>query len=229
MLTWLHMHDFHTTATMGQHFCRMRRNTFMKSLRYYLILLFISILILSMTSCQRVASRIPMGSATPESDFPFPISTQPNVMKEILSSTATAMAKDITVSTATAEPQEEEPPASPTEVVIPDTYALQKGEWPTCIARRFNVNISTLLAINGLSVDSKPGVGTKLQIPKDSEWSSVHGSIQLRSHPTEYTVKAGDTIYSIACYYGDIYPQEILDANGIEGYNVSEGQVLAIP
>ena len=201
----------------------------MKSPKYYITLIFLSLIFL-LSSCQRVASQSPYSTPTPEGDFPFPISTQPNVMKEILGSTATAMSKAVATSTSTeSPPTEEPPPPAPSEPEVPNTYTLQKGEWPTCIARRFNVNVSTLLAINGLSMDSYPAVGTTLQIPTDSEWSSVHGSIQLRSHPTEYTVRAGDTIYSIACYFGNVYPQEILDANGIDGINVSTGQVLAIP
>ena len=200
----------------------------MNSGKYFLVMIVIASAVM-LSSCQRVASQAPISTPTSKSDFPFPISTQPNVMKEILGSTATAMAKAVSTSTATAVPPTEEPPPPPPELIVPSTYKLEQGEWPTCIARRFNVNVSTLLAINGLSMDSRPGVGTTLQIPSDSEWSSFHGPIQLRAHPTEYTVRAGDTVYSIACYYGDVYPQEILDANGIDGYKVSPGQLLAIP
>lgn len=33
----------------------------------------------------------------------------------------------------------------------PSTYILEKGEWPYCIARRFNVNPDELLALSGLT------------------------------------------------------------------------------
>jgi len=196
-----------------------------------MIMTALAILVLSMISCNRTASRPPVITATSESDFPFPISTQPNVMQEIFDSTATAISLAAAAPEKTTEPKpvEEEPKPPPSEPEIPSTYKLQSGEWPTCIARRYNLNLTTLLAINGLSMDSKPGVGTVLQIPQDSEWSSVHGNRQLRTHPADYTVQAGDTVYGIACYFGDVTPQAILDANGVDGTKVEPGTVLYIP
>src|SRR5512140_611138 len=35
---------------------------------------------------------------------------------------------------------------------VPASYTLQKGEWPYCIARRYNVNPTDLLNINNLTV-----------------------------------------------------------------------------
>src|SRR5512140_1493083 len=35
---------------------------------------------------------------------------------------------------------------------VPSTYTLQKGEWPYCIARRYNLNPDDLLTINHLTV-----------------------------------------------------------------------------
>ncbi|MCK4725081.1 MAG: LysM peptidoglycan-binding domain-containing protein, partial [Anaerolineales bacterium] len=42
------------------------------------------------------------------------------------------------------------PPPTPG---LPATYTIQKGEFPFCIARRFNVNQSELLSLNGLNVN----------------------------------------------------------------------------
>jgi LysM repeat protein len=121
----------------------------------------------------------------------------------------------------------------PTTVVIPpltrpSTYTLQKGEWPICIARRYDLNMGSLLSINGLSLDSRPGVGTVLQIPKTGSWDS--GARALKSHPGKYTVKSGDTANSIACDYGDVDPEAILAVNGLSSSSsLSAGQTINIP
>jgi LysM repeat protein len=110
----------------------------------------------------------------------------------------------------------------------PSTYTLQKGEFPYCIARRFNLNVADLLSLNGLDLNSKPQVGFVLRIPQTGTWTS--GSRALISHPTSYTVKAGDTIYSIACSYGDVDPNALIVANGLKSpYTLTAGNVIQIP
>jgi LysM repeat protein len=134
--------------------------------------------------------------------------------------------------TATAVP----PTAVPaTKVVVPTatpgrpaTYTLQKGEFPFCIARRFNLNVADLLALNGLDINSRPQIGFVLRIPQSGVWSS--GGRALISHPASYTVKAGDTLYSIACVYGDVDPNAMIVANDLKSpYTLSAGQTLQIP
>jgi LysM repeat protein len=111
---------------------------------------------------------------------------------------------------------------------IPATYTLQKGEWPFCIARRFDVNQYDLLNINGLTLTSRPQVGLTLKIPQTG--NEFVGERALKSHPTDYTVRAGDTIYTIACEFGDVSPDMIGLANGISApYDLSAGQTLRIP
>lgn len=111
---------------------------------------------------------------------------------------------------------------------IPTTYSLQKGEWPFCIARRFNVNQYELLNINGLTLNSRPQIGFTLKIPQTG--NNFVGERSLKNHPADYSVKAGDTIYTIACNFGDVSPDMIGLANDLsEPYNVSAGQTLRIP
>lgn len=128
-----------------------------------------------------------------------------------------------------AEPEEPQPPAIPT-LERPSTYILQKGEWPICIARRFDINIADLFAANGLTMDSRPGAGITLQLPAGGSWSSgSHGSRSLRAHEP-YTVKTGDTLNAIACYFGDVSPEGIMAANGLEDPGAIEpGMQLTIP
>ena len=110
----------------------------------------------------------------------------------------------------------------------PQTYTLQRGEWPICIARRFDLNMGDLLAINGLNMNSKPATGFVMQIPQSGNWSS--GARALKSHPTSYTVVAGDTIYTVACSFGDVSPEGIIAANGLKSpYTLTAGTVINIP
>lgn len=125
--------------------------------------------------------------------------------------------------------------SAPTQVTVPtatpglpSTYTLQAGEFPYCIARRFNVNPVELLNQSGLSMDSRPGAGTRLTIPQTG--NTFPGDRTLRDHPTTYNVQSGDNIYEIACLFGDVSPDAIAFANNISApYSVTAGQALQIP
>ncbi len=109
----------------------------------------------------------------------------------------------------------------------PSSYTLHEGEFPYCLARRFNVNPDDLLAVNGLSNNSLVVPGQTLSIPSGSTFP---GPRALLSHPTNYTVKGGDTIYFIACAFGDVDPIAIAAANGIASpYTLTPGAVIKIP
>jgi LysM repeat protein len=134
-------------------------------------------------------------------------------------------------------PQPTEQPAQPTSPAIvvptatpglPASYTLKGGEFPYCIARRFNVNPNELLQINGLGSHSVYYSGMTLRIPQTGR--TFPGQRSLRPHPSSYTVRSGDTIYKIACAFGDVDPNSIAIANGMEQpYKLSPGQVLNIP
>lgn len=109
---------------------------------------------------------------------------------------------------------------------LPATYVLQKGEFPYCIARRFNVNPAELLQLNGIGSAVQPGF--ELKIPQTG--NPFPGSRSLKPHPTTYTVGAGETIYFIACLFGDVAPDAIAYVNGlVEPYTLTAGQTLQIP
>ena len=110
----------------------------------------------------------------------------------------------------------------------PATYTLMEGEFPYCIARRFNVDPLQLLQLSGLSDGVMYEAGTVLQIPQSG---SFPGDRALRQHPTTYTVtSAGETFYSIACLFGDVQPSQIAQANGIAlGTPLTLGQAIKIP
>jgi LysM repeat protein len=122
----------------------------------------------------------------------------------------------------------------PEEVVVPTvkkpvSYVMQPMENTYCIARRFNVDIGELLSINKLTTESVVEAGTTINLPYTGHpWSS--GPRALLPHPVKYTVKNGDTIFSIACQYGDVSPEAIIAVNKLsEPVTLQVGQVIDIP
>ena len=132
----------------------------------------------------------------------------------------------------TTQPQVQPTPAPtyvlPPEPTRPATYTMQKGEFPFCIARRYNIEPAALLSANNLGSSTSISVGFTLTLPQAGTWTN--GSRALHAHPGQFTVRSGDTLNSIACYYGDVYPEFIAAANGlVTPYTLTPGQVLNIP
>ena len=220
--------------------------------------LFVFVLVLllawSLAACERSASSPPEDEAA----FPTLAGTQDTMETLGIYATQTAVAAEAEGASGAAEaPQEEapaeepseapaeeaEPPAEPAEpepapeeapavpesYPVPDTYTLQKGEFPYCIARRFDISPGALLQANGLTTASTTYPGQELTIPKTAGAFDA-GARSLRDHPGKYTVQAGDTVYKIACLYGDVDPRAIEAANGLSGaYSLNVGQEITIP
>jgi hemoglobin-like flavoprotein len=186
-----------------------------------------SILILVLASgCQMKASRASAVKATPTVLALFAEGQQAAGQQARLAVEAPSSAKSISKSN---ESDEEEKPTP--DLHRPGTYSLNKGEWPFCIARRYNLNPIDLLNASGLSLESKPDVGFVLKIPQSGEWpESRFGHRYIRIHPAMHEVVAGETLNTIACLYGDVDPSEIVEANGLpEPYTISAGKMLRIP
>jgi LysM repeat protein len=209
---------------------------------FTVFILVAALLILSLSACTLSASKgITEGGET-TGEFPVPEDENMGLFDLAATQTASAAvlpsAEEATplaaftatplptaLPTATAVPQIQ---IEPTAGKPPTTYTLQKGEFPFCIARRFNVNQNELLALNGLGLNSTVLPGTKLKIPQTG--NPFVSDRSLIDHPTQYTVKAGDTIYTIACKFGDVSPDMIALANNLkEPYNLTVGQTLEIP
>jgi LysM repeat protein len=110
----------------------------------------------------------------------------------------------------------------------PSSYLLQKGEFPYCIARRFDVNPEQLLTANNLSRGDIYYPNLTLTIPASA--GPFPPPRALRTHPTTYTATAGQTVYGVACVFGDVYPSAIATANNIsESTVLTAGQSLSIP
>lgn len=115
----------------------------------------------------------------------------------------------------------------------PGFYTLQPGETPKCIARRYNLDWIKLYSINGISFENEAliGAGKNLILPQNSEWlSDRYGERATAPHPAQHSVVAGETLYSIACIYGDVSPEAIAIQNGLNSADqVAPGMTLTIP
>lgn len=130
----------------------------------------------------------------------------------------------------TTEPTATTTPAPITELPVPSTYTLHLGEWPYCLARRFDINPDALLQANGLNTSNANSlsVGARLTIPTNT--GSYGGDRALRPHPANYVASGSDTFYSIACAFGDVWPEHIAEANGLDTDEaIPGGMQLHIP
>jgi len=203
--------------------------------------------LLLLSACQRPASTAPV--ATPQvidsASTPLPVDQQ------ILNATATAQAimekfnqPTVMVTNPAGTPvvatavgvlqPTNTPAATPTPTPLPPTpvvnkplqYTVQSGETIYCLARRFDVDPEEMLALN--NYNSWLNIGDVLDIPQSGHWPTEDRA--QMPHPDTWTVSEGDTIYSIACAYGDVYPEAIAAVNGLkEPYDLTVGQVLQIP
>lgn len=200
-------------------------------------------------ACTRSASTPPPATGEVEGT-PSVLTSQQQTMEAVRSDllTQTAQAAEgeatetpeptavVATEQATGEPTSEQEtptdtsgtPATPFVAEVPEAYTLQEGEHPYCIARRFDVDPIRLLGVNGLDPSVVPSAGYRLIIPQDT--AGFPSARSLREHPTTYTVQPGDTIYAIACMFGDVYPEAIAEANGLtEPYDLTAGTQLQIP
>jgi LysM repeat protein len=216
-------------------------------LRILIMLLLIGSFTLGLTSCKLPASKGPQSGNESGDGFPVPGETSSGIDVSIFA-TQTAQAKiplfpntpvPGEVSPTNTSPMPTNVPGAPeptaTEIVYvtatpggpPQTYTLQEGEFPFCIARRFNVSLTELLQLNGLTVDSYFYAGQVLKIPQHGD--PFEGDRSLHEHPGFYKIQPGDTLNSIACYYGDVSPDLIALQNHLTSTVLPVGEVLIIP
>jgi len=117
-------------------------------------------------------------------------------------------------------------PGTPT--AVPTSYVVQQGEFVYCLARRFNVIPDELLSLNSLGPNQLLQPGMTLNIPQTG--NPFPGARALKLHPTTYSVVAGDTLYTVACGFGDVDPMAVALGNNLTSpYTLTPGQTLNIP
>ena len=182
-------------------------------------------------------------SATEENPFDTPSFDENSFFAEVDPTVPEAIVRE---NDATATPSEPTatPLPTPTKPYDPNimmygtsngltTYTMQDGDFLICIARRFDISLSQLMAQNGISNPDDLGVGDTVILPRNpTAWSMMdgYGRRTLILHPTTYTTQAGDTLFSIACQYGDVLPEDIAVQNQLVlGELLQSGLTIVIP
>ena len=204
--------------------------------KMFAVVISVVLLALLLSGCKLPASKAPEVPEDAMMTTPIVIvkDTQDGTSGEIFPITGTEAPDD---QLETEEPFEDffaEPTTTPEPTIMvptvtrPAEYTLREGEFPFCIARRFNLDPAALLSLNNLGPNDLLEPGTILQIPQTGSWE---GDGRVRNpHPTTHTVLAGETIYSIACFYGDVSPEAIVAVNQLEEpFELTTGQTLDIP
>lgn len=100
-----------------------------------------------------------------------------------------------------------------------ETYTVKAGDTLYGISNQFGVSVTELAELNGIK-GSNLKIGTILKIPSKSGTNP--------NNMFMYTVKKGDTLYSIARKYNTTV-QKIIDLNYLKNSSISPGEVLRIP
>lgn len=163
---------------------------------------------------------MPGEEAATEEVQPLEPTATPEILEEPL---PTATPEEVVVQPTT--PPIEVPPPTPG---IPKTHTIQKGESVFCISRRYNLNPSEVLSLNNLGSGTILSPGQVLKIPQTG--NKFPGNRALNPHPDVYTVGSNESIYEVACYYGDVDPMVIAQVNNIRSpFGLTAGQQLQIP
>lgn len=199
--------------------------------------LFASPVATNMDSISTFAAGTALAQQTTNPGTPAPATT--NVVgitpQQGVTATATPLVVVNTTATTTlAVAQTQAQPSGPSATAIPAgsrpaSYTLQQGEFVYCIARRFNVDPDEVLSLNGLTDSQTIYPGLTIKLPQTG--NTFPGNRMLRNHPGSYTVsQSGETVFSVACTYGDLDPALIAQTNGISvNASLSVGQTLTIP
>lgn len=118
------------------------------------------------------------------------------------------------------EPTTPEVPTQPFEPDIPYlTYTVQRGDSLWKISRKYEVPVNDIISFNNLSSVNLQ-IGDELKIPLTSQDNNIASKT--------YTVKTGDTLWSIAKNF-DVSINDLKKANNLTSNLLSVGQTLTIP
>ena len=113
------------------------------------------------------------------------------------------------------------------------TYTVKSGDVLGKIAERHGCTVAQLKAWNGLT-SNNIRVGQKLIVSAaasssaSSPQTSAPAAAQSGEY-TSYTVKSGDSFYSIAKNYPGVSAQDIMNFNGLSSSKIQPGMTIRIP
>ena len=109
------------------------------------------------------------------------------------------------------------PYSVPNTSEIGDIYTVKAGDTLYSIARKFNTTVNELSKINNLTSDILT-IGMQLKLPTKEEQNEYE----------TYTIKDGDSLYSIANKY-NITVNDLIDYNALPSMVITVGDVIKIP
>lgn len=98
------------------------------------------------------------------------------------------------------------------------TYIVKKGDSLYLIAKRFNTTVNEIIKLNNLKSTSL-SINQELKIPNTSSSTGLEN--------ISYTVKKGDSLYSIAKQFNTTV-NKIKDKNNLTTNSLNIGQILTI-
>ena len=111
---------------------------------------------------------------------------------------------------------------------VPLFHIVEAGETIYAISRKYNISIDEIYRINELSPEDKIGIGQKIYL--DDPFERMNEPVIENSGKNSYinyTVKKGDTMYSISKQHNASI-EDILEWNNKADYNLKEGEILRI-
>ena len=146
----------------------------------------------------------------------------------VVSSSSSSSSSASTSSTASSSP-------APVQNGEKITYTVKSGDVLGRIAEKHGVGLSELKKWNGLTTNDIK-VGQKLVIyakgssPASSAAAAPSGNSAAGAKGSStYTVKSGDSFYSIAKNYPGVSAQNIMDHNGMKASDLRPGMTIKIP
>ncbi len=121
------------------------------------------------------------------------------------------------------------------EMILPNyiNYVVQSGDTLYSIAKKFDVNVDTILKDNVLTSNIlKVGQNLKIRLNDNNMIEECIGvdytPLVSNTQTITYTVKKGDSLYSIARKFNTSV-DTLVNINNLKSNNLSIGQVLKIP
>ena len=113
------------------------------------------------------------------------------------------------------------------------TYTVKSGDVLGKIAERHGCTVAQLKAWNGLTSNNIRGgqkliVSAAVSSSASSPQTSAPAAAQSGEY-TSYTVKSGDSFYSIAKNYPGVSAQDIMNFNGLSSSKIQPGMTIRIP